>query len=208
MSIELKAGLATAIGAGIILLIALFLWYSSRRKSPAPENDHKRIYELRVIYFFILTVGLTATLGATLQRLPYPNYLGRHVPAMVVKVTGSDWLWKFDSESGPGKGKVTYNRLKVPAGRLIEFRVTSTDVNHGFGIYDADGVLLGQTQAMPGYVNNLYFRFPKPGAYRIECLEYCGVGHQLMHADVRVTEPSESATSSARAGNASRGVGK
>ena len=179
MSIELKAGLATAIGTSLIVLIALFLWYASRRRSPAPEQDHKRIYELRIIYFFILTIALAATLGATLQRLPYPYYRGKHAAAVVVNVTGSDWLWKFQIMHGSKAAPATYDKLSVPAGKLIDFRVTSADVNHGFGLYDNAGVLLGQTQAMPGYVNQLYFRLPSPGTYHVECLEYCGVGRQL-----------------------------
>ncbi len=189
MSIELKAGLATAIGVFFIVLIAVFLWYASRRKSPAPEADHKRIYELRLIYFFILTVGLAATLGGTLQRLPYPNF-HTHPPKMVVNVTGSDWLWKFDIVAGPGAGTTSYNRLSLlAAGQVVEFRVTSADVNHGFGLYNNSGTLLGQTQAMPGFVNRLYFQFPKSGTYHVDCLEYCGVGHQLMHAEIKVTSP-------------------
>jgi cytochrome c oxidase subunit 2 len=37
------------------------------------------------------------------------------------------------------------NRPQIPVGRLVEFRVTSLDVNHGFGVYDPDGKLMGQT---------------------------------------------------------------
>lgn len=192
MNIELKAGLATAIGTLLIVLIVIFLWYSSRRNSPAPEEDHKRIYELRLIYFFILTVALAATLGGTLQRLPYPNY-HTHPPKMIVNVTGSDWLWKFNIAAGPSAGTTSYNQLNLPAaGQVIEFRVTSSDVNHGFGLYNNSGTLLGQTQAMPGFVNRLYFRFPRPGTYHVECLEYCGVGHQFMHATIKVTKPLRS----------------
>ncbi len=42
--------------------------------------------------------------------------------------------------------------------RWVEFRVTSLDVNHGMAIFDPDGKLVGQTQAMPGYVNRLFVR--------------------------------------------------
>ncbi len=190
MTTELKAGLATLIAVVAIVLIAFFLWHSSRRKSATPKEDHKRIYELRIIYFFILTVGLAATLGATLQRLPYPSYRSNPAAAIIVKVTGSDWLWTFQILKEPQKGTYskakTYNRLILPSDQLVEFQVTSADVNHGFGLYNKAGVLLGQTQAMPGFVNRLYFHFPKPGTYYVLCLEYCGVGHQLMHAEINV----------------------
>lgn len=187
MSIELKIGIAVAATAAVIILIALFLYFQSRRKSPSPEEDHKRIYGLRTIYFVILIVALGATLGATLQHLPYFNP-DPHSPApLIVKVTGSQWMWAFKIIKGPHPGAETDNKLTLPFDGPVEFRVTSTDVNHGFGLYDNAGTLLGQVQAMPGYVNTLYFRFPKPGTYHVLCLEYCGIGHQFMHATIKVT---------------------
>ena len=74
----------------------------------------------------------------------------------------------------------------MSVGEPVEFRVTSADVNHGFGIYDESLRLLAQTQAMPGYTNRLRFTFQKPGKYRILCLEYCGLGHHEMPAEISV----------------------
>ncbi len=68
----------------------------------------------------------------------------------------------------------------------IIFDVTSADVNHGFGIYDPQGTLLGQVQAMPNYTNHLPFYFSRIGRYTIRCLEYCGIGHPAMLAVFRV----------------------
>jgi cytochrome c oxidase subunit 2 len=75
---------------------------------------------------------------------------------------------------------------ELPSGALIEFRVTSLDVNHGFGLYGPDGRLVAQTQAMPGYVNRLRVRLDRPRAYLILCLEYCGLAHHAMRAEVTV----------------------
>ncbi|MBS1759343.1 MAG: hypothetical protein JST23_04385 [Bacteroidetes bacterium] len=68
----------------------------------------------------------------------------------------------------------------IPVGQPVEFRVTSLDVNHGFGIYNSDAQLVTQTQAMPGYVNRLRWKFDTPGTYHILCLEYCGANHPNM----------------------------
>ena len=72
------------------------------------------------------------------------------------------------------------DQSEVVAGEPVEFRVTSADVNHGFGVYDATGVLVAQTQAMPGYVNRLTHVFETPGTYQVLCLEYCGLVHHNM----------------------------
>lgn len=68
------------------------------------------------------------------------------------------------------------------------FRGTRSDVNHGFGICDAAGTLVAQTQAMPGYVNRLTHVFAVPGTYQVLCLEYCGLVHHNMIAEINVTE--------------------
>ena len=57
----------------------------------------------------------------------------------------------------------------------MRFDVTSIDVNHGFGLYDPDGHLIGSVQAMPGYHNQLDLTLDEPGVYRIRCLELCGL---------------------------------
>jgi cytochrome c oxidase subunit 2 len=66
--------------------------------------------------------------------------------------------------------------------------VTSLDVNHGFSLYDENGKLLGQTQAMPGYVNRLFVKFEKSGIYTAFCMELCGNSHHRMRGVVEVVE--------------------
>jgi cytochrome c oxidase subunit 2 len=60
-------------------------------------------------------------------------------------------------------------------------------VNHGFALYDPDMRIVAQTQAMPGYTNVLRYTFREPGVYRVLCLEYCGVGHHEMTAEIKVS---------------------
>ena len=74
----------------------------------------------------------------------------------------------------------------VLAGQEVEFQVTSADVNHGFAIYKNKTRLLAQTQAMPGYVNKLRYKFTEPGEYEVLCLEYCGLAHHGMSAKFTV----------------------
>ncbi len=72
-------------------------------------------------------------------------------------------------------------------GRPVEFRVTAGDVNHGMGVYDETLRLLVQVQAMPGFTNRLVYTFAEPGTYRLLCLEYCGLAHHGMIAELKVT---------------------
>ena len=69
----------------------------------------------------------------------------------------------------------------------VIYKVTSADVNHGFAIYNADLEVIAQTQAMPTYTNELRVRYPKPGRYKILCLEYCGLAHHAMITEITVS---------------------
>jgi len=42
------------------------------------------------------------------------------------------------------------------------------------------------SEPMPGYINKLRYTFTTPGTYRVLCLEYCGVAHHEMAADITV----------------------
>jgi cytochrome c oxidase subunit 2 len=92
----------------------------------------------------------------------------------IVKVTGGQFFWSLAPDS-------------VPAGARVRFDITSVDVNHGFGLYDPHGHLIGSVQAMPGYHNKLDFTLNEPGVYRIRCLELCGLNHSTMENTFTVT---------------------
>lgn len=157
--------------AGALVLAAGFVFAArGARSGPVPyEEVAHRGYQVRAVWFGVLTLTLALLLTAGLQFYPYPSVraaaLGQ--PDVEVKVAAVQYAWKFEPD-------------RVPAGRVIVFAVSSEDVNHGFGVYGPDGSLVGQVQAMPGYTNRLWLRLDRPGTYRIRCLEYCGVGHSVM----------------------------
>ena len=105
------------------------------------------------------------------------DVLGR--PAIMVRVLAQQWAWTFTPD-------------KVPAGVPVEFAVTSGDVNHGFGLYDPQGHLVAQTQAMPGYTNRLIVTLAQPGTYTVRCLELCCTTQFLMQSQITVTRPATS----------------
>jgi cytochrome c oxidase subunit 2 len=93
------------------------------------------------------------------------------------------WSWTLTPVSAavPANGN-----LVLPAGKLVEFDVTSKDVNHNLAIYNSAGELVAQVQAMPDYTNRLFYRFDAPGHYYVLCLEYCGLAHHAMNTEFDV----------------------
>lgn len=110
---------------------------------------------------------------ATLHRFPIPPQHTALNAGQMVDVVGRQWAWQITPST-------------VHTGVSVEFRVTSTDVNHGFAVYAPDGRIVTQTQAMPGYTNKVLYTFTQPGTYVVQCLEYCGLGHAPMKSEIQV----------------------
>lgn len=172
-----------------------FLWVI-RSAGTSQHLNPAALSKLRKRFAITCAVILCAALGLTLPKLPYAR--NGDVPEKVIFVAAkqfafglaetaitSEQQWETASQ-GPA--------VKVPARSLVEFRVTSLDVNHGFGIYTPDGTLLAQTQAMPGYVSRLRVRLEQPGRYPILCLELCGMEHHSMRGvfDVVASQKEDS----------------
>ncbi|PKL96837.1 MAG: cytochrome C oxidase subunit II [Gammaproteobacteria bacterium HGW-Gammaproteobacteria-8] len=169
-SISLLLTLLLVIPIAVVFLLVAF----SRPVATDAGALAARSYRLRDRSFWILLAVVTPVLLYTLTLMPYgADAEARDV--QTVDVTGHMWYWKLSQN-------------EFRAGEPVQFRVTSQDVNHGFGIYDEGLTLLAQTQAMPGYTNILEYTFQQPGAYRVMCLEYCGVAHHAMVAELTVTE--------------------
>ena len=72
--------------------------------------------------------------------------------------------------------------LKVPVGKEIIFKLTSTDVVHSFTIDNTKVNMM----VVPGRITTKSYTFDKPGKYLILCNEYCGGGHHLMFTEIEV----------------------
>lgn len=159
---------------GLALVTAVFLYVVAQAGKPALDamRAQKSAYALRG-WLFLALIGLgIGVTYATLAEFPIPRQDGPPLAPQVVKAVAHQWSWELSA-----------SRLR--AGVPVEFQVSTADVNHGFAVYDDDGRLLAQTQAMPGFTNRLVHTFA-PGKYRILCLEYCGLAHHAMIATFEV----------------------
>lgn len=180
--------LAFQIFLGVFAVIVIVFAYVGLSTRHARDVSYASANRLRGLFFVSLSAILLAFLALTLPRMPYPAEAG--TPDQIVYVAGKQYAFALGdhaiaSLAAWDEGGYSPS-VEVPASATVEFRVTSLDVNHGFGIYAPDGALVAQTQAMPGYVNRLRVRFEKPGAYTVLCLEYCGLSHHRMRGVVEV----------------------
>lgn len=177
---EFPYAVALIFGFGGLLLAVIFLSVAlGARGAPVPyEQVAKRGYRIRNNWFYLLLVAGLVTLALTLGRLPYQSYrlsgYGPNANPLIAQIKGEQWAWLMQPAT-------------IPSGRVVQFEVTSADVNHDFAIYDPNGEIVGQVQAMPGFTNVLVMRFDTPGSYTIRCLELCGQYHHLMVRGFEVT---------------------
>ena len=75
----------------------------------------------------------------------------------------------------------------VPVDTPVKFRLTSTDVVHGF-LLSGTNV---NTMVVPGFVAEVLTSFSRPGVYEMPCNEFCGDGHHGMWARVRAVPKQE-----------------
>ncbi|MEN6455132.1 MAG: hypothetical protein ABFD10_12810 [Prolixibacteraceae bacterium] len=170
--------------AGISALIFTFVYLSSK-KAGEEGNGVSNPLKKRFWFILILSVILGIFASVTIPRSPYFLFADE-TPDRVIHVSAMQFAFLMSDKAIDPKNPLGEASVELPADRLVEFRVTSLDVNHGFAIYDQSNRLIAQTQAMPGYVNRLRWKFKEPGNYTILCLEYCGMAHQVMRASLTV----------------------
>jgi cytochrome c oxidase subunit 2 len=157
------------LGGVAVLALAAAVWSSTlgRRR----QIDAHKLAERERTWFGIVVVLLVSLLFATIFFTPY----GRSSDSVRQEVHVVAEQFAFLVPSTP-----------IRAGVPVKFHLTSKDVNHGFAVYNAKDEFLFQVQVMPGRTQDYVYTFKKPGAYHIECFEYCGVGHDEMTGTFRV----------------------
>jgi cytochrome c oxidase subunit 2 len=106
--------------------------------------------------------------------------------ALRIQVTGNQWWWDVQYANPiPSLRVTTANEIHIPAGRPVVFDLLSNDVIHSFWIPN----LQGKIDLVPGRLNELWLQADRPGVYRGQCAEYCGVQHAKMALFVVVDPP-------------------
>ena len=103
--------------------------------------------------------------------------------AMVVKVTGIQWSWKFEY---PAYG-VTTNELHLPEGKQVLLQMTSNDVIHSFWVPE----FRVKQDLVPGRITELRITPILVGDYKVRCAELCGTSHAYMEGPVIVSTQTD-----------------
>jgi cytochrome c oxidase subunit II len=106
-------------------------------------------------------------------------------PILRIRVNGQQYIWRYDY---PGEGQLfSYEEMVVPTDTTVVLELEASDVIHSWWIPKFGP----KADAVPGYVNETWFKVPEEGVYRGQCAELCGSGHADMRAKVRAVSPDE-----------------
>jgi cytochrome c oxidase subunit 2 len=199
--------IAVAVFAVMIYSIATF----RKSKGAVPANfDHNTKAEViwTVIPVLIL-VGMAIPAARTLVKID--DMRGSE---LTIKVTGYQWKWQYEYvdhgvsfystlartsdearqvDSGVDPRSVDNyllevdNPLVVPQGRKVRVLITANDVIHAWWVPDF-GM---KKDAIPGFINEMWFRADETGVFRGQCAELCGRDHGFMPIVVVVKPQDE-----------------
>jgi cytochrome c oxidase subunit II len=177
----------------VLGLLAYALWPRSRpaiddNPATAAAGGDQRRLEVWLLgggaigTTLVLTALLLMSLRTFAAVLPPPD------PApLTVEIVGQQWWWAVRYIGAAPEDTVeTANELHVPIGKPVVIRLLSTDVIHSFWVPE----LQGKLDLIPGKLNVTWLQADRPGVYRGQCAEYCGLQHARMGFLV-IAQPAE-----------------
>lgn len=187
-----------------VMIYSLIYHRKSKGYVPATFHDNGRLEVVWTIIPFLILVGLAIPATNVLMRMDNTDNSD-----VTIKIIGSQWKWQyqyldqgisyFSNLSTPyaqihnkeAKGEwyllEVDKPLVVPVNRKIRFLVTSTDVIHSWWVPEL-GV---KRDAIPGFMHEAWATIQKPGIYRGQCTELCGINHGFMPVVVEAVTDEE-----------------
>lgn len=164
----------------VLTMAALILSLRGRRMAASDPLSTDPATERRMTMTVSIAVGFTLLIVLVLTGLSYGGQkalFARNADILTVMVTGNQWWWQITYEDEqPGRSFTTANEIHIPAGEPVLIKLEASDVIHSFWIPN----LTGKMDAIPGRRNQIQIQADRPGTYRGQCAEFCGLQHAHM----------------------------
>lgn len=176
-----------------VMIYSLIHHRKSKGYKPASFHDNPRLELIWSIIPFLILVGLAVPATKVLIRMEDTRQSD-----LTVKIVGYQWRWQYEyldqgisyfstlstplSQIQNKQKKSEWYLLEVdkplvvPVGKKIRFLVTSNDVIHSWWVPEL-GI---KRDAIPGFMYEAWATIEKPGVYRGQCAELCGINHGFM----------------------------
>jgi cytochrome c oxidase subunit II len=189
----------------LALLITVMIKFNARANPVPSRTTHNTLVE---VAWTLIPVLILVGIAIPSFRL---LFLQLDIPKadLTIKATGKQWYWTY---SYPDNGKFEFdsllacdetrqkctqprllavdNEIVVPVNKIVRVETTGADVIHSFAV-PAFGIKI---DAIPGRLNETWFRANQTGIFYGQCSELCGKDHAYMPIEVRVVTDQEFAT--------------
>jgi len=184
----------------LILLLTVMLRFNAQANPRPTRTTHNALIE---VIWTIVPVIILLAIAVPSFRLLFVQ-LDLPKPDLTVKATGKQWYWsynypdnnfEFDSlivdekDLKPGQPRLLTvdNEMVVPVNKVVHVLVTGADVIHSFAV-PSFGIKI---DAVPGRLNDTWFKATSEGLFHGQCSELCGKDHAFMPITVRVVSEAE-----------------
>ncbi len=196
------------VAIGVVVFGAMFYSILYHRKSKgavaAQFHESTTVEILWTIVPFLILIGMA--IPATKALIAMEDTSNSDIS---IKVTGYQWKWQYEyldedvnffSTLSTPKDEIfdrankndnylleVDNPVVVPVGKKVRLLITANDVIHAWWV-PALGM---KKDAIPGFVNEMWFNIDTPGVYRGQCAELCGKDHGFMPIVVVAKEQAD-----------------
>jgi cytochrome c oxidase subunit II len=189
--------LITIITLFVLALLVIVVVKFNARANPVPSRTtHNTLIEVAwTLIPVLILVGIAVpSFRLLFQELDIPK------ADLTIKATGKQWYWSY---AYPDNGKFEFdsllaqdkqprllgvdNEIVVPINKVVRVQVTGADVIHSFAV-PAFGIKI---DAIPGRLNETWFKATKLGMFYGQCSELCGKDHAFMPIAVRVVNDQD-----------------
>ncbi|HEV7660971.1 MAG TPA: cytochrome c oxidase subunit II [Allosphingosinicella sp.] len=189
--------LITVISAFVLLLLGWVMFRYRRSRNPVPSrNTHNTTLEVvwTLVPVLILVVIAVPSIRLLAHQYDFPR------SEVTIKAIGNQWFWEYEypdhgihvtsrivtdaqaAARGEPRQLAVDDRMVVPVGTNVRMIVTSNDVIHAWGV----PAFWTKIDAVPGRLNETWFRADRTGVFYGVCYELCGAQHGYMPIAVEV----------------------
>jgi len=187
----------------LALLVIVVVRFNAKANPVPSKTTHHTLIEVAwtIIPVLILVAVAVPSFRLLFQQLDVPK------ADLTIKVTGAQWNWNFsypddkidftsimltDAERAkinpvPPRLLAVDNEVVVPVNKVVRVQTTSNDVIHSFAV-PSFGIKI---DAIPGRLNETWFKATKQGKFYGQCSELCGKDHAFMPVVVRVVSDDD-----------------
>lgn len=191
----------TGISVFVMALLGYVIYRFRASVNPEPsKTSHNTLVE---IVWTIVPVIILLVIFVPSMRFLYFQDTAQDAD-LTLRAIGHQWYWSYeypeqgfeytslmveeeDLEKGEKRLLETDTDVVVPVGATVRLQTTSTDVIHSWAV----PAFFVKLDAVPGRLNETWFKATETGTFYGQCSELCGIRHGFMPIEVRVVSQEE-----------------